>query len=220
MARWQPAKKDVLDALAAEILHNYGKGRVIVGVDGDSHSGASGVADDLATTLREGGRKAFRASMTNFHRSRSSRDESLPDSPETYYDRAFDYSVFQRVLIDPFRSAGSTSFVLAAFDEKRDTAIQPKWMSSGADATLIVDGVFLNRPELAGLWNYTIYVETDVETDVEGAEAADAGGVTDDGDAALADALYVQHVSPRSKAIAIIDNSDPEHPLRRFADSC
>ena len=214
MARWQPAKKDVLDALAAEILHNYGKGRVIVGVDGDSGSGASGVADDLAVTLREGGRKAFRASMANFHRSRSSRDESLPDSPETYYDRAFDYSVFQRVLVDPFRSAGSTSFVLAAFDEKRDTAIQPKWMSSGADATLIVDGVFLNRPELAGLWNYTIYVES------EAADDAGAGGTGDDGDATQADAIYVREVSPRAKAVAIIDNSDPEHPLRRFADSC
>ncbi len=213
MARWQPAKKDVLDALVAEILHNYGKGRVIVGVDGDSGSGASGVADDLAVTLREGGRKAFRASMANFHRSRSSRDESLPDSPETYYDRAFDYSVFQRVLVDPFRSAGSTSFVLAAFDEKRDTAIQPKWMSSGADAILIVDGVFLNRPELAGLWNYTIYVESDPAAPV-------AGGTGDDGDATQADAIYVRQVSPRAKAVAIIDNSDPEHPLRRFADSC
>jgi uridine kinase len=216
MARWQPAKKDVLDALAAEILHNYGKGRVIVGVDGASGSGASGVADDLAVTLREGGRKAFRASMANFHRSRSSRDESLPDSPETYYDRAFDYSVFQRVLVDPFRSAGSTSFVLAAFDEKRDTAIQPKWMSSGADATLIVDGVFLNRPELAGLWNYTIYVEASPEE----AESTSVGGPTGDGDATQADALYVRQVSPRTKAVAIIDNSDPEHPLRRFADSC
>ena len=34
MTRWTPQKKDVLEALAADILHNYGRGRVIVAIDG------------------------------------------------------------------------------------------------------------------------------------------------------------------------------------------
>lgn len=216
MARWQPDKRDVLDALVAEILHNYGKGRVIVGIDGDSRSGTSGLADDVATTLRESGRKAFRASMSDFHRSRSARDERLPDTPESYYEGAFDYSVFQRVLVDPFRAAGSTSFVLAAFDEKRDTAIQPKWMSAGADATLIVDGVFLNRPKLAGLWNYSVWVEGAAGS----AERAADDNPVDLSDALHAEAIYDRQVAPRRVATAIIDYSDPEHPIRSFVDSC
>jgi len=207
MARWHPAKKDVLDALAEEILHNYPSGRVIVAVDGDSSSGAAGLADDLAATFRDGGRKAFRASLANFHRSRAERGD---ETAAAYYDGAYDYSLFRRVLVDPFRSAGSTSFVLSGYDEARDMSVQPKWQSAGADAILIVDGQFLNRPELAGLWNYSIWVvgaETGAET---GAESV----------AAQADELYLRQVAPRAKATGIMDYRDPEHPRRQFADSC
>ena len=203
MARWQPAKKDVLDALAEEILHNYPSGRVIVAVDGDTSSDASGLADDLATTFRDGGRKAFRASLTNFHRSRAERGD---ETAAAYYDGAYDYSLFRRVLIDPFRSAGSTSFVLSGYDEARDMAVQPKWQSAGADAILIVDGQFLNRPELAGLWNYSIWVV-----------GAESGTETV---AVQADELYLREVAPRAKATGIVDYRDPEHPRRQFADSC
>jgi len=203
MARWQPAKKDVLDALADEILHNYPSGRVIVAVDGDSTSGSAGLADELAATFRDGGRKAFRASLANFHRSRAERGD---ETAAAYYEGAYDYSLFRRVLIDPFRSAGSTGFVLAGYDEARDMAVQPKWQSAGADAILIVDGQFLNRPELAGLWNYSIWVA-----------GAESGAETV---AVQADELYLREVAPRAKATGIVDYRDPEHPRRQFADSC
>jgi uridine kinase len=205
MARWAPEKNDTLDAVAAEILHNYGVGRAIVAVDGTSAAGTGDFADDLAEQLRKDGRKVFRASIADFHRPRTSRENQGPDSPKTYYAEAFNYSVFRRVLIDPFRASGSTGFVLAAYDAKREAAIQPRWMSAGPDAILVVDGVFLNRQELAGLWNYSIFVEVPVEESTVEAQA---------------DALYIAEARPRAAAVAIIDNSDQDHPRRVFADTC
>ena len=35
-----------------------------------------------------------------------------------------------------------------------------------------------------------------------------------------ADALYQSDADPSEKASAIIDNTDPDHPRRVFADSC
>ncbi|BDZ47696.1 hypothetical protein GCM10025866_36050 [Naasia aerilata] len=35
-----------------------------------------------------------------------------------------------------------------------------------------------------------------------------------------AQVLYLHRVQPRAKAIANIDNTDPEHPRRTFSDSC
>ena len=35
MARWAPLRRDLIEALAEEILHNYGHGRVIVAIDGE-----------------------------------------------------------------------------------------------------------------------------------------------------------------------------------------
>ena len=54
MARWAPAKQDTLDHLAAEITHNYSRGRVVVAVDGASVDGTSAFADDLAAALGRG----------------------------------------------------------------------------------------------------------------------------------------------------------------------
>ena len=204
MARWQPLKKDVLEALAGEITHNYSEGRVIVAVDGDRTSGTSAFADDLGVALGLTGRKTYRASIDNFHSAIAEQDAA--DTAAGYYATAYNYSLLQRVLIDPFKSGGSTGFVLAGFDEARDTGYQSKWMTAGADAILIVDGVFLQRPQLAGLWNYTVWVDVP-ESGPEDVRAE-------------ADALYLREVGPRAKATAIIDNRDPEHPRRSFADSC
>ena len=92
--------------------------------------------------------------LADFHRSRKEREQDGWFSPRAFYEESFDYSLFRRILIDPFRTAGSTGFVLAGFDEQRDQIIhQPKWITAGADALLVIDGLFLNRPDLAGLWN-------------------------------------------------------------------
>jgi uridine kinase len=207
MVTWAPAKKDTLESLATEILHNYGVGRTIVAVDGTSGSGMRQFADDLAAAMRLGGRKVFRASLSDFHRPRAAWESQNPESAEAFYAETFDYSVLRRVLIDPFRESGSTGFVLAAYDARREAKIQPKWMTAGSDAVLVIDGVFLNRPELAGLWNYSVWVEAPQPENPENAAGA-------------ADALYLDRVRPRAVATSIIDNRDVDHPRRVFADSC
>jgi uridine kinase len=211
MAIWAPALKDTLLALSDEILGLYGSGRNIVAIDGRSGAGTAAFSDALAETMRlgtekrPGGHKVFRASIGNFRKPTGNREGQGADTAAAFYGDAFDYSVFRRILVDPFRASGSTSFVLAAYDEPRGVPIQPKWMSAGKDAILIVDGVFLNRPELAGLWNYSVWLDADPV----GEDFATA-----------ADAVYVAEAGPRTAAVAIIDNRDPEHPRRVFADSC
>jgi uridine kinase len=219
MAKWAPQRKDTINALADEILHNYGHGRVIVAIDGIDGSGKTEFADDLAEALRDKGHAAFRACIDDFHKPRAERYLLGRDSAEGYYRDSFDYSVFRRVLVEPFRLGGSAGFVTAAFDVKRDAKIDPKWVTGPEDAVLIVDGVFLNRPELAGLWNYSVWL--DVTADVAATRVAHR-----DGDDALAprytggQALYLREVSPRLISTAIIDNTDFDHPRRSFADSC
>jgi uridine kinase len=222
MAKWAPAKKDQLQALADEILHNYGHGRAVIAVDGPAGASAGPFADDLADEFRRRGTAVFRASLANFHRPRNEREQDGGDSPRAFYEDSFDYSLFRRILIDPFRTAGSTGFVLAGFDEKRDEVIhQPKWITAGADALLIIDGLFLNRPDLAGLWNFSIWLTVSSEVALERLVDSGIHPDSDLGKRALgADALYQSDADPSEKASAIIDNTDPDHPRRVFADSC
>jgi uridine kinase len=195
MARWAPEKKDTMEALASEILHNYGHGRAIVAVDGRRASGMHQFGEDLATALQGDSRAVFHASIEDFQRPRSERERG-------WYTDGYDYSLFRRVLIDPFRTAGSTGFALKGFDAERNEPVyQPKWKSAGLDAVLIVSGVFLNRPELSGIWNYSIWLE-DPSTEDE------------------FDTVYLAAETPSARATAIYDNTNPEHPRRIFADSC
>ena len=195
MTRWAPQKTDVLDALAAEIAHNYGRGRAIVAVDGFADTAA--FADDLANALKRAGTQAFRASIRDFGHPRALRYPagSLP------FTGQYDLDTLHRVLLDPFRDGGTGSFVLAAYDADRDQPIEPKWVTAKHDAVLIIDGAYLQSKELRGLWNFTVWVQ-------DGAEPS------------AVEAKYISREKPRVLAAANIDVTDPEHPRRRFTDSC
>lgn len=210
MGLFVTSRRDVLTSLADEILHNYGRGRTMVAVDGRGDERTGEFADSLADIFRFIGHTAFRASMRDFHNPRIAADGHGRDAPESLYRDTFDYSLFRRVLTDPYRMGGSAGFVTAGFDQQRDAPIEPKWMTGPEDAVLIVDGLFLNRPELRGLWHYSIFLERpDVQT-VPVVDDRQRGAL----------ALYDAEAKPREAATAIIDNREPEHPSRVFADSC
>lgn len=209
MARWAPQKKHVLGELADEILHNYGQGRTVVAVDGRHGAGQLELASDLAEVLRERKRRVFLASMDDFFRPRFDRDRI--ESAGDYFERAYDYSLFRRVLVDPYRMGGSTGFQLEGFDVERDQpAFDAKWESAPGDAILFVAGVFLQRKDLAALWSYTIWLATTLiepSSDLERLQVA-------------ADELYLKRATPSERATTILNNLDREHPRREFADSC
>ena len=215
---------EFLRELVGEIAHNYGHGRVIVAIDGIDGAGKTSFGDDLAAVFREAGHDAFRASMEDFHRSRAERYRDGRESPESFYRDSFDYGTFRRVLIDPFRMAGSTGFQTAAWDVRRDAPTLTRWITGQPDGVLIVDGVFLNRPELRGIWNYSILLE--VPWDVAYTRLAERDARDPNPDA-FANAryregqeLYFAEADPRQYASALVDNTDPAHPKRIFADSC
>jgi len=218
MTRWTPQKKDVLAALADDILHNYGRGRAIVAIDGVDGAGKTRFAADLVQALIDKGHAAVLASIDDFHRPRAERYAQGEDSPRGFYEDSYDYSTFRRVLVEPFRLGGSAAFVTADFDHRADAQVEPKWITAPADAILVVEGIFLNRPELRGLWNYSIWLDAP-------AAVAEARLLERDGASGVSarytggQKLYAKE-KPSSRATAIIDNADFAHPRRVFADSC
>jgi uridine kinase len=212
-------KSELIAALGDEILHNYGKGRAIVAVDGLDGAGKTLFADALAAQLGIGHRAVFRASIDDFHQSRARRYARGSDSSEGFYRDSYDYRTFKRVLVEPFRTGWIGSFVLKAFDLKRDIPFEPTWSSGPADALLVVDGIFLNRPELKGLWNYSIWLEVDPEVAAQRMLLRD--GVSGNAPRYTeGQQLYLDEANPRDAATAIIDNNDHDHPKRVFVDSC
>jgi hypothetical protein len=193
-------RTEFLRGLATEILHNYGRGRAIVAVDGTDGSGREAFADDLAAVFEEADHPTFRASLRYFQRSRAEQEKFGPETPERVYRHRDDYSALDRVLVGPFRMGGSTGFVTREFDPDRDAWIEPTWLTAAPDAILVIDGDFVLRPELRGRWSYTVLLDGGAETP--------------------ADEIYRAEVQPSRLASAVIDNTDAAHPQRRFFDSC
>ena len=216
MAQWTLTKRAVIDALTDEFLHNYSLGRTLIAVDGYEGSGNAQFADELAERLGRGSHAVFRASIDRFHLPRAERYAN-GDSADSFYNSSFDYELFRRVLIEPFKLGGSTGFVTEAYDVARDAPIMMQWQTAPQDATLIVDGAFLNRPELRGLWNYSIWLDTD-EVVASGRLRAEGGQLS--ARYPGAQALYLAEANPRARATAIVDNTIEDAPRRIFADSC
>ena len=188
-----------LRGLADEILQHYGRGRMIVAIDGPLQSGKTRFADDLAAVFREREHRVFRASMERFHRSREAQGVFGPDTPARYHQYGFDESALRRVLIEPFRMGGSTAFVTSVFDPARDAWVEPKWLTGPADALLVIDGRFVLRPRLTDLWDFRIALDGEPEDP--------------------ADRLAYADSDPRLVAQAVVDDRDPDHPTRPFFDS-
>jgi uridine kinase len=135
-------------------------------------------------------RPALRVTVDDFHRPRAER-HAHGEGPESYYRDAFD---------------------LAALRDALDEA--------APDALLLVDGVFLLRPELAGAWELSIFLAVDRDGALERAverDAARMGGR----DAARAryearyfpgETLYLETVHPEQLADVVVENTDPDRP--------
>ncbi|WP_345802057.1 uridine kinase [Microbacterium sp. AZCO] len=213
--------------LRDEVRQHYRAGRVIVAVDGRDGAGKTVFADGLAAAFAEDGSAVYRASIDDFHRPRAERYARGRTSPEGFYRDSYDYATFRRVLIDPFRAGRQTTatgFQLSAFDVRRDAPVETAWVTAPRDAVLIVDGIFLNRPELRGIWDWSVWL--DVPVDVAFERMAQRDGTDPDflapSNARYRDGvdLYLRDDDPRAAASAIVDNTDVQHPHRTFRDFC
>ncbi|WP_431031453.1 uridine kinase [Plantibacter sp. RU18] len=215
---------DLLRQLRDQFQRDYPRGRTMLAVDGASGSGTAEFADGLAAVFGEAGRAVFRASIDDFHRPREQRYARGRDDAAGYWLDSFDYSLFRRALIEPFRLAGSTGFQLVGFDEGRDVGAQLRWTIGPQDAVLIVDGVFLNRPELRGIWHGSMRLQVPRTVAYERLHAR-LGVDTDPAAASNAryvggEALYRKDDDPAARASVIVDNTDEARPQWVFADFC
>jgi len=211
-----PARRELLDELADDLVRAYGRGRTIIAIDGPTAAGKTTFADELADAMRKKGHDVFRASIDDFLQSRAQRYFLGRDSAQGRYEHAYNYSVFRRVLIEPFGMNGSTGFVTKAWDEQRNRQVEPKWLTGPVDATLIVDGSYLNRPELRDLWDASIWLDADAKVRTQ--RMLERDGIEPRSERAHRYAgafkLY-EKTKPREAATLIVDNTDPDKPTTR-----
>lgn len=149
-------------AFLAELTHRIvatrprGIARIaITGVDG---AGKTSLANELAPLI-DPHRPLIRASIDGFHNPRAVRHARGRTSPEGFYRDSFNLAEFRKALLDPLGPGGSGRYRVAAYDHRMDSAVEVAEATAPANAVLLVDGIFLQQPELDGVWDLTIFLD-------------------------------------------------------------
>lgn len=164
-----------------------------VAVDGRTASGKTTFADLLAAALRQSSRSVIRASIDGFHQPKAIRHRRGRLSPDGYYEDARDFAAVRKFLLDPLGPGGDLRYLIATFDLERDAPLEKKALKAGEDAVLLVDGTFLQRPELKDAWDFIVFLDVAEEEARQRGVARDALAL---GGAVGASELYIKRYAP------------------------
>ena len=195
-----------------------------VGIDGMDASGKTTLADELADYLGDSDRQIIRASIDGFHHPRAYRYQKGRLSPEGYYADSFNYVQVQDILLNPLGSTGNRLYQTAIFDYRTDSEIKTPVQQAEKNALLLMDGVFLFRPELVEHWDVRIWVDVDFEISLQRAmqRAIQHDPTWQNRQAELIEQyekryipgqkLYFEVAQPREHAHVSVDNRDLANP--------
>jgi uridine kinase len=194
-------REQVLHAVAAVIEPG-----MRVGIDGVSAAGKTTFADELASFVDA---PVLRASFDDFHRPRAER-YARGEGPDSYYEDTFDAAAFRRELLDPF--ARGEPIRTAIFDDVHDVSIKGSPTPVPAGAVLVVDGVWLHKPELRDGFDLTVWLEADRKIAL--ARAIERDGLRERylNRYYPGETRYLEEVEPARLADLVVDTTDPSHP--------
>lgn len=204
-------RDDLLARIASAIPRADDLGRnVLVGIDGVDGSGKTVFADALGATLAYL-QPTVRISIDGFHRRRPERYRLGRDSPEGFFQDSYDYEAFVRHVVVPLRS-GAGPYLVASHDLDNDELLDGPLHHLDTPSVVLVDGIFLHRPELRDVWDFSIFLRVAFAVSV--ARMAVRDGSDPDPDAASnaryvgGQRIYLGENDPESRATLIVDNNE------------
>lgn len=205
-------RQEVLDTVARALSRPIAAGVTRVAIDGVDGAGKTHFADELAEVVGASGRSVIRASVDGFHNPRSIRYRRGRDSPEGFFEDSYDYAQLKAALLDPLSPGGSGHYRAAVFDHRSNSPVSaPSRVASPGDI-LVLDGIFLHRPELRAYWDYSIFLEVAFAVSIP--RGAQRGEGSPDPEAASnqryvrGQELYLRSCEPARFATVTINNDD------------
>ena len=219
-------RADFVDYLSEQIEAVKRPHPVRVGIDGPDAAGKTRLADDLAKNLElrqeraDFKRQIIRVMLDDFSNPKEIRYDLGRLSPRGYYEEAFNYEAFRNMVLTPMGPGGSRLFMDKLFDASNNMPYPSTFKRSHDEAILVVDGIFLFRPELIDKWDYKVFLDIDRQTALDRAMVRDRGRL---GDAVMVRETYEKRyfpaqeryrfeAHPKRVADLVVNNTDPENP--------
>ncbi|MCL8026566.1 uridine kinase [Nocardioides bruguierae] len=139
---------------------------VLVAVDGVDGAGKTTWSGHLRDAFRTAGRWATVVHLDDFLHPRAVRYRLGRDSPVGFVADTYDLAAFRRCVLDPLAAPGSSTIVPAAFDHRRDVALEAEPLPVPDDGVVVVEGMFCHRAELRGAWDVSVLLDVPFEVSV------------------------------------------------------
>jgi uridine kinase len=196
-----------------------------VAIDGVTASGKSTLARELSEALSQLGRPVIHVSMDGFHHPRARRYRQGRESARGYYEDAYDFAALVRELLEPLGPTGDRRYRTSVIALETDTPTAEPLKTAPEAAVLVVDGTFLQRPEVGDLWDERVWVKTPLEIARQRGIDRDAGLLGGPQAAErlftkryhAAAQIYLDAVDPAKRSTVIFENQDHERAQLHFA---
>jgi uridine kinase len=210
---------DVLDTVADAILALHRPHPVRVGIDGRTAAGKTTFAGSLAALLRRRTeRPIIEVGLDYFKLAITERVAYPLQSPESYYLDSWNYPAFRDRVLLPLGPDGSRRYRTRIMNLRGTEPIMEPDQVAAEDAILVVDGAFLQRPQLHGLWDLTIWLDVDESHSFERGMARDAATIGLETEHRYrtkylpGEQRYISEERPAIRADIVVDNRDPSAP--------
>lgn len=148
-----PTRQLVLVDLLAMMLAVRPGERAMVAVDGPDGVGKTRLVGELvALAPLVAGRPVHAVTIDGFHRPREVR-YARGRTGQTYYADSYDYDALRAHVLRPFREG--RAIIPAVWDVEADAPVHREPVELAEDTLLLVEGIFLRRPELCREWDAT-----------------------------------------------------------------
>ena len=212
--------RDAVIATVCEAILALRAGRpAAVAIDGLDAAGKTTFADALVAPLETRGAVVVRASVDDFEHPRARRHARGRFSAKGYYRDSFDYAALKSLLLDPLASGAAPALVRTrAFDLAADRPVAVRPVAVPARGIVLVDGVFLQRPELAACWDLVIYLAVTEEESMRRALMRAGGDSLElrrlhEARYLAGHRLYRDEADPCAVAAIVVDNNDLGAPV-------
>jgi uridine kinase len=168
-----------IDDLAKRILGLQMPHPVRIAIDGFCAAGKTTLADALALELRGHGRVVLRASTDDFQNPPEIRWQLGQRSSEGFFRHPIDFRALRSELLEPLGPDGSLRYRTSTYDVRAlRPNVSPEYVATPS-AILLLDGLFLHVPELAGCFDLTVLVSAAYETCIARARMRKQEGLAD-----------------------------------------
>ena len=191
--------------------------RALVALDGFDGAGKSRVSAELtglSMSLR--GRPIHPVTIDGFLNPMAIR-RGAGDGPEGFYRSSYDYDAFRELVVDRFRAG--RPIIGASWDGDADEPVPYEEIPiDDKDAIIVADGIFLQRPELAGIWDASVWLRVPLSVSVPRGNQRYPGPHDPDPEAPSnhryvgGQRLYLAEADPEARATWILDNTDLDRP--------